>query len=86
MTGARPVDGTIAATEWKGYQTDETVHVYNPTNGWLQNCNATPYTVAGANSPQKKITCLHGTRSAKLQGYQCSEGFKLKRNIIQLIK
>ena len=52
---SKPVDGTIAATEWKGYyKPDETVHVYNPPNGWLQNCNSTPFTVAGANSPQKK--------------------------------
>ncbi|HEX5151644.1 MAG TPA: penicillin acylase family protein [Parafilimonas sp.] len=51
----KPVDGTTSATEWKGYHTvDETVHLYNPSNGWLQNCNSTPYTVAGANSPQKK--------------------------------
>jgi acyl-homoserine lactone acylase PvdQ len=52
---SKAVDGTTSTTEWKGYyKPDETVHVYNPTNGWLQNCNATPYTVAGANSPQKK--------------------------------
>ena len=29
------------------------VHVYNPTNGWLQNCNSTPFSVAGKNSPNK---------------------------------
>jgi acyl-homoserine lactone acylase PvdQ len=51
----KPVNGTTSATEWKGYHpVDETVHLYNPSNGWLQNCNSTPYTVAGANSPQKK--------------------------------
>jgi acyl-homoserine lactone acylase PvdQ len=51
----KPVDGATSATEWKGYHTvDETVHLYNPVNGWLQNCNSTPYTVAGVNSPQKK--------------------------------
>jgi acyl-homoserine lactone acylase PvdQ len=50
----KPVDGTIAATEWKGYhKVDETVHLINPPNGWLQNCNSTPYTVAGSNSPKK---------------------------------
>jgi acyl-homoserine-lactone acylase len=52
---SKAVDGTTSATEWKGYyKPDETVHVYNPPNGWLQNCNSTPFTVAGANSPQKK--------------------------------
>lgn len=48
-----PVDGSTSATEWKGYHTlNESVHLYNPPNGWLQNCNSTPYTVAGKNSPK----------------------------------
>ncbi len=54
---SKPVDGTIAATEWKGlHPVSESVHVYNPKNGWLQNCNSTPYTVAGNNgdSPKKE--------------------------------
>ncbi len=51
----KPVDGSIAATEWKGYHTvEESVHLYNPENGWLQNCNSTPFTVAGKYSPLKK--------------------------------
>jgi len=28
--------------------------LYNPTNGWLQNCNSTPFSVAGANSPKRE--------------------------------
>lgn len=52
---SKPVDGSIAATEWKGYHAiDQTLHVLNPANGWLQNCNSTPYTVAGVNSPKKE--------------------------------
>ena len=48
------VDGSTSATEWKGlHAVDETVHSYNPVNGWLQNCNSTPYTVAGKDSPKK---------------------------------
>lgn len=48
------VDGTTSATEWKGlHAVDEIVHSYNPVNGWLQNCNSTPYTVAGKDSPKK---------------------------------
>ena len=32
---AKPVDGTISATEWKGLHTvNETVHIYNPSK-WL---------------------------------------------------
>ena len=49
------VDATTAATNWQGlHSVKESVHVYNPTNGWLQNCNSTPFTVAGANSPKKE--------------------------------
>jgi len=51
----KPVDGTIAATEWKGlHPVDEIVHSINPPNGWLQNCNSTPFTVAGINSPKRE--------------------------------
>ncbi|HEV7781130.1 MAG TPA: penicillin acylase family protein [Chitinophagaceae bacterium] len=51
---SKPVDGTTSATDWKGYhKVEETVHLINPVNGWLQNCNSTPYTVAGTNSPKK---------------------------------
>jgi acyl-homoserine-lactone acylase len=52
---SKPVDGTTTATEWKGLHTlDEIVHVYNPASGWIQNCNSTPYTVAGSSSPKKE--------------------------------
>lgn len=48
-----PVDGTTKATDWQGLHTlNEIVQSINPVNGWLQNCNATPFTVAGANSPK----------------------------------
>ena len=51
---SKPVDGTTSATEWKGFHTvNESVHIYNPQNGWLQNCNSTPFTVAGKFSPNK---------------------------------
>ncbi|MFM7838358.1 MAG: penicillin acylase family protein [Chitinophagaceae bacterium] len=50
---ANPVDGTTARTEWKGlHPISEIVHLFNPQNGWLQNCNSTPFTVAGPNSPK----------------------------------
>lgn len=50
----KPLDGSDPATEWKGLHTlDEIVHIYNPANGWIQNCNSTPFTAAGNNSPLK---------------------------------
>jgi acyl-homoserine lactone acylase PvdQ len=52
---SKPVDGSIAATEWKGlHKVDETVHVYNPVTGFIQNCNSTPYTASGTSSPKKE--------------------------------
>jgi acyl-homoserine lactone acylase PvdQ len=51
---ALPVDGSIAATEWKGlHELDEIVHVYNPATGWIQNCNSTPYSLSGSSSPDR---------------------------------
>ncbi|MFW0738768.1 penicillin acylase family protein [Flavobacterium sp. T12S277] len=52
---SKVVDGSILATQWKGlHEVNETVHLYNPVNGWLQNCNSTPYSVAGENSPKRE--------------------------------
>ena len=52
---SKAVDGSTSATEWKGYHNiSETVLSINPPNGWLQNCNSTPFTVAGDNSPKKE--------------------------------
>jgi len=48
-----PVDGSTSASDWKGiYALDSTVHVYNPATGFIQNCNATPFTVSGKSSPK----------------------------------
>jgi len=52
---AKVMDGSTSTTQWKGlHNPSETVHLFNPANGWLQNCNSTPYTVAGVNSPKKE--------------------------------
>lgn len=49
-----PVDGTTSATEWHGlHLLNEIVHVYNPSTGWIENCNSTPYTSSGVASPDK---------------------------------
>lgn len=52
---SKPVDGSTVKTEWKGlHGVDESVHIYNPPNGWIENCNSTPFTAAGKFSPDKK--------------------------------
>ncbi|MBC7568628.1 MAG: penicillin acylase family protein, partial [Spirosoma sp.] len=49
-----PVDGSNPATDWKGLHTaDEIVQVKNPVTSWIQNCNATPFTVSGSGSPDR---------------------------------
>ncbi|HMP88393.1 MAG TPA: penicillin acylase family protein, partial [Lacibacter sp.] len=49
------MDGTTSATDWKGlHKWEETVHVINPSTGWIQNCNSTPFTVSGNASPKKE--------------------------------
>ncbi len=50
----KPVDGSNPATEWKGlHKVKEIVQLRNPKNGWIQNCNSTPFTAAAENSPNK---------------------------------
>ncbi|MBV7534335.1 penicillin acylase family protein [Duganella sp. sic0402] len=50
-----PVDGSNPATEWQGlHEVKETITLFNPKNGWIQNTNNWPYTAAGAYSPKVK--------------------------------
>jgi acyl-homoserine-lactone acylase len=50
-----PVDGSTSATDWHGiYDLDQIVHMYNPSSGFIQNCNSTPFTVSGKSSPKKQ--------------------------------
>ncbi|MBS1819172.1 MAG: penicillin acylase family protein [Acidobacteria bacterium] len=49
----KPVDGSNPATDWKGtLSIDESPNVLNPPNGWIQNTNNWPFSVAGPNSPK----------------------------------
>lgn len=49
----KPVDGSNPATDWQGlHPVEEAITVMNPPNGWIQNCNSTPFTSAGENSPK----------------------------------
>ncbi|MGI4806022.1 MAG: penicillin acylase family protein, partial [Janthinobacterium lividum] len=50
----QPVDGTTKATEWQGvHPLNEIVQVINPATGWIQNCNSTPFTSSGKDSPDR---------------------------------
>lgn len=52
---SKPVDGSNPATDWQGLHTvDESILILNPGNGWIQNCNSTPFTAAAAFSPKKE--------------------------------
>ena len=52
---SRPVDGSDPETDWQGLHTvDEIVTVLNPENGWIQNCNSTPFTAAAEFSPRRE--------------------------------
>ncbi len=52
---SKPVDGSSPKTDWQGLHTvDENILVLNPKNGWIQNCNSTPYTAALEFSPKKE--------------------------------
>lgn len=49
------IDGSNPMTDWNGlHKTREMIHVKNPATGWIQNCNATPFTVSGSASPKKE--------------------------------
>jgi len=51
----QPVDGSDPASDWKGLLTfDESPNAVNPPNGWAYNCNNSPWTAAGPNSPKKE--------------------------------
>ncbi len=47
------VDGSTSASDWQGlHKVDELILIHNPMTGWIQNCNSTPFTAAGAFSPK----------------------------------
>lgn len=49
----KPVDGSNPKTDWKGlHDLKDNIFLLNPASGWIQNCNSTPFTSAGASSPK----------------------------------
>ncbi len=52
---SNPVDGSDPRTDWQGlHEVDDAIKLLNPANGWLQNCNSTPFTAALENSPKEE--------------------------------
>lgn len=52
---SQPVDGSDPATDWLGlHEVDELITVLNPANGWIQNCNSSPFTAAAEFSPKRE--------------------------------
>ncbi|WP_422354798.1 penicillin acylase family protein [Roseivirga pacifica] len=50
---SRPVDGSNPATDWQGmHELEDIITIVNPKNGWIQNCNSTPFTAAAEFSPK----------------------------------
>lgn len=50
-----PVDGSNPETDWQGlHDLEDNILVLNPPNGWIQNCNSTPFTAAAEYSPKKE--------------------------------
>jgi acyl-homoserine-lactone acylase len=51
----RPVDGSDSRTDWHGvHGIDDSPHVVDPPNGWIQNVNDWPYSAAGQYSPLRR--------------------------------
>jgi acyl-homoserine-lactone acylase len=51
----RPVDGSDPATEWQGlHGIEDSPHVIDPPNGWIQNTNDWPYSAAAQYSPRRE--------------------------------
>ncbi|PRY10149.1 acyl-homoserine lactone acylase PvdQ [Pontibacter ummariensis] len=52
---SKPVDGSNPKTDWNGlHPVEETIRLVNPPNGWIQNCNSTPFTSAAEYSPKQE--------------------------------
>jgi acyl-homoserine lactone acylase PvdQ len=50
-----PVEGSDPRTDWKGlHSVDDNIMVLNPENGWIQNCNSSPFTSALEYSPKRE--------------------------------
>jgi acyl-homoserine-lactone acylase len=60
-----PVDGSDPGTEWQGYhRLEDLPQLTNPSTGWMQNCNTTPFLLTSAGNPD----------SSRFPPYMVTEG------------
>lgn len=51
---SKPVDGSNPETDWHGYHTfNELPQITNPSSGFVQNCNSTPFLTTSSGNPVK---------------------------------
>ena len=52
---SQPVDGSKSVYAWRGVHTlNEIVHAINPSQGFIQNCNSSPFYMSGRNTLESK--------------------------------
>ncbi|NNJ89739.1 MAG: acylase [Eudoraea sp.] len=76
---SQPVEGKDPSTDWKGLHTvDDNILVLNPGNGWIQNCNSTPFTSALEFSPKREN--YPGYMSIDRENFRGIHAIELLRN------
>ena len=71
-----PVDGSDPGTEWKGiHDLKDIVQIVNPANGWIVNCNSTPFLAAGQSSPKRENYPLY--MASEDQNFRAEEAIRL---------
>ena len=79
----KPIDGSNPATDWQGlHPVEETITVINPANGWIQNCNSTPFTSASVFSP--KVEDYPGYMSRNRENFRGIHAIRLLENASNL--